>query len=505
MCMYRFLALFAIVSALPALVVCDGRLLELTPEAYADSMSVDAILGHLKAFQKYADTSANTRTHGSPGYNASADYVYGIAANAGLDVQRQGVESPVGFIRRGTLSVEGITFQAPNVTVDFFTSSTAPEGLTTDLVSIPGYGCSQDEFANVANKTVLLKSGECATAEKTFNALISSVPAVIIYDETPIPAVPGAGVFATASQNIAVPVVLLARYDVGQILLTKIASQSLTATVNVQVDIRNVSSDNIIAQTKWGDQDKVIMIGAHLDSVAQGPGINDNGSGSATLAELVQQLAQFEAAKYALRFGWWSSEELGLLGSAYYVDQLTQSERDRIVGYINIDMSASPNYILAVQDNDNSGGGRPPWIPAPPVGSNAIEKILQDVFLSMGSNFTGFDIAMNSDHASFMANGIPMGALETGAGGPKTELEAELFGGVVGQNYDSCYHSLCDDINNLSHEALIINARAVARALATLANDISTIEAEQAQASSGAKVQFKGASHPMSDLGRHAH
>ncbi|KAF7347226.1 Peptide hydrolase [Mycena venus] len=467
----------------------------LTPEAYADTMSVDAILEHLKVFQSYADASANTRAHGSPGYTASAEYVYGIAQDAGLDVQRQGVASPVGFVRGGTLSVEGVTFQAPNVTADFFTNTTAPEGLTTDLVSIAGYGCDQDEFANTANKTVLLKAGQCEVSTKSFNALVSSVPAIIIYDETPLPPTPGAGVFASPRGDIVVPVVLSASYDVGQILLGKLASKSLSVTVNVQIEIQNISSDNVIAQTKWGDQEKV----------PAGPGINDNGSGSATLAELIKQLVQFDGAKYALRFAWWSSEELGLLGSEYYVDQLTQSERDKIVAYINIDMSASPNYILAIQDNDNSGGQRPPWIPTPPVGSNAIEKILQGVYESMGSNFTGFAIAENSDHASFMTNGIPMGALETGAGGLKTDLEAQLFGGVAGKSYDSCYHSSCDDINNLSHEALILNARAVARALAILANDVSAIEAEQAKASSGARVEFKGASHPMSDLGRHSH
>ncbi|KAJ6562767.1 hypothetical protein DFH09DRAFT_489486 [Mycena vulgaris] len=120
----------------------------------------------------------------------------------------------------------------------------------------------------------------------------------------------------------------------------------------MQIDIED-RPNNVIVQTRWGNSDKVIMLGAHLDSVPAEPGINDNG------VQLVTQLTQFSAAKYAIRFAWWSSEELGRLGSQYYVEQLPQSERDKITAYINIDMSASPNYILAIQDNDNSGGQRP--------------------------------------------------------------------------------------------------------------------------------------------------
>ncbi|KAJ7131547.1 hypothetical protein C8R43DRAFT_1207583 [Mycena crocata] len=477
-------------------------------------MSVEAIMSHLKAFQGHADASGNTRTHGSPGYTASADYVYKIAQESGLNVQRQGVASPVGTITVGTLSIDGVTLAAPNVSVGYFTNTTEPGGLTTELVAIPGYGCEEAEFADTANKTVLVKAGQCEESDKTFNALVSGTMAVIIYDETPLPPTPGAGVFAEPPGAISVPVVFFASYDVGQTLLKKIAAQTVSVTSNVQIQVENTPSDNVIAQTTWGNPDKVIMIGAHLDSVPAGPGINDNGSGSATLLELVQQLVQFSDATHSLRFGWWSSEEKGLLGSKFYVEQLTQAERDKIVAYINIDMSASPNYILAIQDNDNSGGQRPPWIPAPPVGSNAIEELLQGVYESMSMNYTGFSIAQNSDHASFMADiysstGIPMGALETGAAARKTELEAELFGGIAGNRYDDCYHSSCDNINNIAKDALIINARAVARTLAILANDISVIEAEQAQAqaatASGKKIAFTGASHPMSDLGRHAH
>jgi hypothetical protein len=156
-----------------------------------------------REFQKFASASANTRAHGFPGYKSSADYVYGIAQAAGLDVYRQGVAFPVGLIRsvlclnpvtindsfmilvssKSTVAVEGTTFDQPDVIAGFVTNVTLPEGLTTQLVAIPGYGCDEAEFANSVNKAVLLKGGQCENNIKTFNALRGSVAAVIIYDE----------------------------------------------------------------------------------------------------------------------------------------------------------------------------------------------------------------------------------------------------------------------------------------------------------------------------------
>ncbi|KAJ6562768.1 hypothetical protein DFH09DRAFT_489505 [Mycena vulgaris] len=143
-------------------------------------MSVDAIVTHLKAFQTHADTSGNTRAHGSPGYTASADYVFGIASDAGLDVHCQGIVSPFGIVRAATLSVDGVTFAAPNVTAGYYTNTTVPEGLISELVAIPGYGCAQDEFVSTANKNVLLKAGQCEVSDKSFNALVSFANAIII-------------------------------------------------------------------------------------------------------------------------------------------------------------------------------------------------------------------------------------------------------------------------------------------------------------------------------------
>ncbi|KAJ7264414.1 hypothetical protein C8J57DRAFT_1332479 [Mycena rebaudengoi] len=488
------------IAAAAATTLVSAEEIALTPEAYAATLSVDSILGHLREFQKFANASANTRMHGSSGYTDSADYVYGVAQEAGLDVQRQGVSLAVGVVTTSTLTVDGVIYPAPNVTVDFFTTTTDTGGFTSVLTSLAGDGCLQQEWSDFKGMVVMVKAGgQCDKTEKTFNALVSHIGMVIIiYDETPKPPVPGAGIFAYApgsetETSISVPVVFNMDYYTAQALLQKMGAGPITSTATVIIDARDVKSDNIIAQTKWGDQSKIIMIGSHLDSVNAGPGINDNGSGSATLLELVKQLSKFSAGKYSLRFGWWMAEERGVIGSTYYVKQLSQQERDKIVAYINLDMTASPNYILGVQDNDNSGGGRPQWIP----------RILQDAFKSMALNCTGFAVESNSDHAPFIDAGIVVGGLATGASGRKTELEAQIFGGVVGQRYDDCYHAACDTIDNLSHEALILNGRAIARALANLANDISAIEEEKTHHASSAK--FRAKPDVLSDLGKHSH
>ncbi|KAJ7209459.1 hypothetical protein C8J57DRAFT_1401876 [Mycena rebaudengoi] len=474
-------ATFIVATAATTLVSAEE--VALTPEAYAATLSVDSILGHLREFQKFASASANTRMHGSSGYTDSADYVYGVAQEAGLDVQRQGSCS---CRRTGTLTVDGVIYPAPNVTVDFYTNKTDIGGLTSVLTTLSGDGCSQEEWTGVNGMAVLVKAGgKCDKNKKTSNALVSDVGMVIIYDEIPKPPVPGAGMFAYvpdgSEPSIAIPVVFNMEYYTAQTLLQKIGAGPVTVTASVIIDARDVKNDNIIAQTKWGDPNKacrIIMIGSHLDS-----------SGSATLLELVKQLSKFSAGKYSLRFGWWMAEERGLIGSTYYVKQLSQQERDKVVAYINLDMTASPNYIIGVQDNDNSGGGRPP--------------ILQDAFKSMALNCTGFAVDSDSDHAPFIDAGIAVGGLATGANERKTELEAQMFGGVAGQRYDDCYHAACDTIDNLSHEALIQNGRAMARALANLANDISAIEEEKAHPASSAKFRIKP--DVLSDLGKHSH
>ncbi|MFD5430278.1 M28 family metallopeptidase [Streptomyces sp. NPDC127084] len=210
---------------------------------------------------------------------------------------------------------------------------------------------------------------------------------------------------------------------------------------------------NLIADWPGGDSNQVLMAGSHLDSVSSGPGINDNGSGSAAILEtaLAVSRAQLAPDKH-LRFAWWGAEELGLVGSKYYVNNLSTTERSKIKGYLNFDMIGSPNPGYFVYDDDPT-----------------IEQTFKTYFSGIGVP-TEIETEGDgrSDHASFKNVGIPVGGLFTGASNTKSSAQATKWGGTAGQAFDRCYHSSCDTTSNISETALDRNSDAVAYAIWTL-------------------------------------
>jgi Zn-dependent M28 family amino/carboxypeptidase/DNA-binding CsgD family transcriptional regulator len=218
------------------------------------------------------------------------------------------------------------------------------------------------------------------------------------------------------------------------------------------------------------------MLGAHLDGVPEGPGINDNGSGSATLLETAVQLADAGETTNAVRFAWWGAEEVGLVGSYTYVDSLSEEEAGDIATYLNFDMVASPNYVVSVYDANESTYEAPVEVPA---GSIATEKAFTDYFDSIGQPWIDTAFDGRSDYDGFISAGIPASGLFTGADDIKTEEEFELFGGTVGIPHDPNYHSAGDDLANINQEALGITSKAIAFVTASFAEDTSAIDAEK--------------------------
>lgn len=212
---------------------------------------------------------------------------------------------------------------------------------------------------------------------------------------------------------------------------------------------------NLIADYPGGDANNVVMLGGHLDSVTAGPGVNDNGSGSASLLEVALQMRAtgFQPTKH-VRFGWWGAEELGLVGSTYYVNSLTTSDRSRIKAYLNFDMTGSPNAGYFVY----SASGQPS-------GSLALQQRLQAGFTSLNVQTELTSVGGRSDHAAFARAGIPVGGTFTGAEGIKTSAQAQKWGGTAGQAFDRCYHRSCDTTSNISATALDRNADVIAYAL----------------------------------------
>ncbi|WP_405931319.1 M28 family metallopeptidase [Streptomyces sp. NBC_00827] len=207
---------------------------------------------------------------------------------------------------------------------------------------------------------------------------------------------------------------------------------------------------NLIADWPGGDTNQVVMSGSHLDSVTAGAGINDNGSGSAAVLEaaLTVSRTQYQPTKH-LRFAWWGAEELGMVGSRYYVNSLTTANRSKISGYLNFDMIGSPNPGYFVYDDDP-----------------AIEKTFQNYFAGIGiATEIETEGDGRSDHAPFKNAGIPVGGLFSGADYIKTAAQAAKWGGTSGRAFDACYHSSCDTTSNINDTALDRNGDALAYAV----------------------------------------
>jgi aminopeptidase S len=215
---------------------------------------------------------------------------------------------------------------------------------------------------------------------------------------------------------------------------------------------------NLIADWPGGDENQTIMFGGHADSVSAGPGINDNGSGSAGLLEAALTVAEqnLQPAKH-LRFAWWGAEELGLVGSSHYVSSLPQTEIDKIAGYVNFDMIGSPNPGYFVY----SSAGQPS-------GSEAIERMLTDHYTAASIQTEPVTIGGRSDHAAFADAGIPTGGVFSGAEESKSADQAAKWGGTAGDAFDECYHSSCDTVDNIDATALDANSDAIADAVWTL-------------------------------------
>jgi Zn-dependent M28 family amino/carboxypeptidase len=251
------------------------------------------------------------------------------------------------------------------------------------------------------------------------------------------------------------------------------------------IDIR--TTWNVLAETAAGRDDNVVMLGAHLDSVAEGAGINDNGSGSAGILEVAIQLAKVKKLNNTVRFAWWGAEELGLIGSFHYVEDLVENneqELGNIATYLNFDMIASPNYIIGVYDADQSTYPAPTGVPIPD-GSIATEAVFTDYFDSVGQPWVDTEFSGRSDYQPFILAGVPASGLFTGADGVKTPEEVELFGGTAGIPYYPNYHTAEDDITNVDVEALEIMSKAIAHATITLAYDTSAINGKAAPGKSG--------------------
>ncbi len=427
-------------------------------KAFRKAVTVEGIREHQKAFQSHASSHDDTRASGTKGYDASARYVRDRMKKAGYKVRLQ--KFPFTFTGDRTPPVlERITPQAKKYAdeTDFTTFSysgsgdVAVEVQAVDLVvpspapSSSTSGCEAADFAGFTSGNVaLIQRGTCTFRVKVDNAVAAGAKGVILFNEGN----PGrtdviAGTLGDPPLQLPV---LGATFGVGDELRNGKLTGPTAVVVHLKTDTiaEERTTTNVIADSKEGDSDHVVVVGAHLDSVAKGPGINDNGSGSAATLEVAEVLADRERKpRNRLRFIWFGAEELGLVGSERYVASLAPAERERIELMLNFDMIGSPNPVRFVYDGDHSSFP-PEGEERAPSGSGAIEKLFQDYFSAekLPTDPTAFD--GRSDYESFTASGIPAGGLFTGAEGLKTPEQAAKYGGKAGEPYDHCYHKACD-------------------------------------------------------------
>jgi Zn-dependent M28 family amino/carboxypeptidase len=318
-------------------------------------------------------------------------------------------------------------------------------------------GCEATDFAGfTAGNIALIQRGTCTFEEKVANAEAAGAAGVVLFNEGQ----PGrTDAFTPAlGRPFTVPVVM-ASFDVGNTLAATAGAQVRLATSTLS-EIRETW--NVLADTRTGSRNHTVVVGAHLDSVLAGPGINDNGSGSATILEIAEELGQSNHGRRSggnapgsaglrnrIRFAFWGAEENGLLGSDHYVANLTPRQQSQIALNLNFDMVGSPNFVRFVYDGDGDETGT-----AGPPGSDAIEHQFERFFERQGleTDPTAFD--GRSDYGPFIAVGIPAGGLFTGAEGVKTPEQAAVYGGTAGEPYDACYHAECDTIDNVNTTVL---------------------------------------------------
>ncbi|MGW6446423.1 M28 family peptidase [Lentzea sp. NPDC055074] len=499
----RRFALFAVLALVLPLAVTGQALADPnnnSPAKLTKAVTLNGVLRHLDAFQSIADTHGD-RAAGRPGYQASVNYVVSQLTAAGYSPSVQAFDFPYveDNSRLDRVAPVPRSFQRDS---EFTRNGFTPtyEGDVTgviqpvDVIVPPApvantstSGCEAADFAGfVPGRVAMVQRGTCGFNVKALNAQAAGAAAVILFNEGQ-PGRTGLSVPIGDTPGLAIPVVF-ATYAAAEELIVLTPG----ATVRVKVDFTEETRQawNVFAESRDGNANNVVMAGAHLDSVQDGPGINDNGSGSAALLETAIQMRKVKT-NAKVRFAWWGAEEEGLLGSEHYVATLPQADQDKIALYLNFDMVGSPNHFYGIYDGDDSSGTAP--VPIPP-GSAQIEDVFEKFYADRGLPSEDTDFSGRSDYGPFIAVNIPAGGLFTGAEDVKTAEQAARYGGTAGVAFDPCYHQPCDDRSNLNLTALDVNADAIATAVITFAFDTSTVNGVRAPGKSHGRAPRGSAS-----------
>jgi hypothetical protein len=404
-------------------------------------------LGHLHALQRIADAHDGNRAPGTPGFATSAAYALGVLTTAGYQVTRQEVPCMRFVVAAERTQVAGAGWCPRTLLMDdspLLYDAVAPLIVIPDAVQ-PG------EYAQwvTPGAVVLLARVPGGYDRQVAAASDAGAAAVLLYVSTPCPG----NIYRLhwyRADPPPIPLASLSQHDAG-----RLAALAREARVELSLHWRGCRvadvTQNILAVGGTDDGGGArVIVGAHLDSVAEAPGINDNGSGVAAVMQTAVKLASAgRPVRNMVTFALWGAEELVNVGSSFYVSQLSYAERQEILVYLNAEMIASPNYAMYVMQGDG-----------------VVTAPFEAYFRGHGIDYeyasTG---AVGSDHQPFQAAGIPVGGLHCGSIGIKTPGQRQRYAGQAGQLYDPGYHQAGDTVHNISREALDCNTRALAYAV----------------------------------------
>jgi hypothetical protein len=432
----------------------------------ADKVTADGMYGHLEKLSDIATANGDSRADGTPGFTASVDYIAGVLRDKGFDVQtpefeRLATTSP----GRPTLVASGRSFPVDQASL---LVTTAPGGLSAvTLRPQRASGCTAGDYGsiNVRGAIAIVDDQGCSVVDKQNAAIGKGAVGVLVVNDAGSSGSP-AGLFTPGYyQQLTSPVAVIDEAADAQLRRT-------SAPVLLTLDAKSavVKSRNILAQTKTGDPHNVVVSGAHLDSAADSPGLNDDASGVAAVLETAVQLGGSPTVTNAVRFAFWGSQQTGLQGSTKYVAGLGRDGLDDIALYLDFDLLGSTNAGFFTYDGDQSGQPNPD-VPAArvPVGSAGLERTLAGYLNLAGVRPADLPLGLASDYSAFLRAGVPIGGVTSGSSQRKTATQARLWGGRAGVAFDPNYQRPGDTIANVDRATLSITGPAVAFAVGTYA------------------------------------
>ncbi|HEY7451036.1 MAG TPA: M20/M25/M40 family metallo-hydrolase [Candidatus Limnocylindria bacterium] len=419
-------------------------------QALRDAVEPDAIQAHLDELFAAAQAGDGTRASGTDGYTGSQAYVAETLTDAGFEVTIDEFTFPYfnelsppsvtvvggptftgGDHLRALIFSRSGEFEAPIVAV----------AIDDDGMPIGSGGCDESDWDDFPVGSIALAGpAPCFRRQMVDAAQTAGAAALIISSPNYAPGTVRRPTLLDPS-GIEIPA-LYASSEVGT-ALREAAAAGGSVQLFVETLIQDRVTANVLAERPGTEPDEVVMLGGHLDSVIDGPGINDNGSGTATILEIALQLAEMDPTRRTIRVAFWAVEELGLYGSYNWIQSQDPEDLQQVVAYLNLDMVGSPNFVRQVYDSTSAV-----------FDSHEITDAFGAYFDAVGLAWEPEDLGQGSDHAAFDDFGIPTGGLFSGASELKSDEQAELFGGVADKSMDPCYHLSCDTPDQVSATAL---------------------------------------------------